>query len=293
MGESNENTFIGHLVELRTRLLWSGATTLFFFAFLASPIPNFGGWCSARDNAQFCPSLASELYRWLAAPLIAALPDGRMLSTGVIAPFWIPIKLALFASFVLALPVILHHLWRFVAPGLYQREQKIVMPLVVSSVLLFLLGMLFAYFLVFKVVFSFVAAVAPDAVLWAPDIEQYLGFMMTVFFAFGVAFETPVAVWLLVRSGATDVESLRRARPFVIVGAFAAGAIVTPPDILSQFLLAIPCWLLFEVGLFFAPKTTTAEKTEKEKRRAKKRPNEARRDDGGESEVKPGGSGWI
>ena len=272
MGESNENTFIGHLVELRTRLLWSGATTLFFFAFLASPIPNFGGWCSARDNAQFCPSLASELYRWLAAPLIAALPDGRMLSTGVIAPFWIPIKLALFASFVLALPVILHHLWRFVAPGLYQREQKIVMPLVVSSVLLFLLGMLFAYFLVFKVVFSFVAAVAPDAVLWAPDIEQYLGFMMTVFFAFGVAFETPVAVWLLVRSGATDVESLRRARPFVIVGAFAAGAIVTPPDILSQFLLAIPCWLLFEVGLFFAPKTTTAEKTEKEETAGEKVP---------------------
>lgn len=230
-----QDTFISHLVELRTRLLRAVVAVLVVFVVL------------------FIYPGPSTIYDLLAQPMLASLPEGtRMIATGVITPFMVPIKVTMLASFVLALPVVLYQAWAFVAPGLYKHEQRLALPLIASSTLLFLLGMAFCYFVVFRTVFHFIANFAPQSITPAPDIEAYLSFVMTMFVAFGVTFEVPIAVILLVKSGMVTVEKLRASRGYVIVGAFVIAAIVTPPDVLSQFMLAVPLCLLFEVGVLVA-----------------------------------------
>ena len=229
------DSFMSHLVELRTRLLRAVGTMLVVFI------------------ALFIYPGASAIYDVLAAPMLASLPDGtRMIATGVITPFMVPVKVTMMAAFVLSLPVVLYQVWAFVAPGLYRHEQRLALPLIVSSSLLFLLGMAFCYFVVFKTVFSFIASFAPESITPAPDIEAYLGFVMTMFLAFGITFEVPVAVILLVRMGIVTVAQLQQSRGYVIVGAFIIAAVVTPPDVVSQFLLAVPLCVLYEVGILLA-----------------------------------------
>jgi len=185
--------------------------------------------------------------------MMRTLPEGsKMIATGVITPFLIPVKVAAMVAFVIALPYVLYQAWAFVAPGLYVHEKRLVLPLVVASTLLFVLGMAFCYFFVFRVVFDFVNSIAPASITVAPDIEQYLNFVLTMFVAFGVTFEVPVAVVLLARMGVVTVEQLREIRPYFIVGAFVIAAVVTPPDVVSQLLLAVPMCLLYEVGLIAA-----------------------------------------
>ena len=230
-----QDTFISHLVELRTRLLRAVLAVLVVFVVL------------------FIYPGPSTIYDLLAQPMLASLPEGtRMIATGVITPFMVPIKVTMLAAFVLALPVVLYQAWAFVAPGLYKHEQRLALPLIASSTLLFLLGMAFCYFVVFRTVFHFIANFAPQSITPAPDIEAYLSFVMTMFVAFGVTFEVPIAVILLVKSGMITVEKLRASRGYVIVGAFVIAAVVTPPDVLSQFMLAVPLCLLFEVGVLVA-----------------------------------------
>ena len=227
--------FIGHLVELRTRLLRSLSAVL--IVFLAA-IP-----------------FAGEIYEILAAPLLAKLPEsGSLIAVGAVSPFFVPMKAAFFLAACVAMPYVLHEIWRFVAPGLYKNEKILALPLLFSSAMLFYTGVAFAYFLVFHVVFGFIASIAPDAVSWTPDINELFGFMLALFFAFGLAFEVPVAVFILARAGVVELEDLKKARPYVIVGAFVVAAIFTPPDVISQLLLAIPCCLLYEIGLLVAPK---------------------------------------
>jgi sec-independent protein translocase protein TatC len=226
-------TFISHLVELRDRLLRAAAAVLVVFFVMV--------WWSG------------DIYDLLARPLMATLPPGsKMIATGVITPFMVPLKVTLLAAFVVALPVVLYQAWAFVAPGLYAHERKFGLPLIVGSTVLFLLGISFCYFFVFKTVFEFIGKIAPQSITPAPDIEQYLNFVMTMFLAFGITFEIPVAVILLVRFGVVSVEKLKEARPYVIVGAFVIAAVVTPPDVLSQFMLALPMCLLFELGVLLA-----------------------------------------
>ena len=186
-----------------------------------------------------------------------------MIATDVVGPFLVPLKVTLLAGLVVALPYVLYEVWAFVAPGLYAHEKKLVLPLVVASFLLFLLGMAFAYFLVFPVVFKFMAAVAPEGVAWMTDIDKYFSFVLTTFIAFGVTFEVPVVVIVLARVGVVSVQTLKQARPYVVVGAFVVAAIFTPPDILSQFLLAIPLCLLYELGVFLAGFVVKPEENEK------------------------------
>ena len=245
MNESGEETFISHLVELRDRLLRIIGAVLLVFLCLAY-------W-------------ASDIYSLLAKPLLAALPaGGSMIATDVVGVFLVPVKVTLLVAFLIALPYVLYQVWAFVAPGLYAHEKRLAMPLVITSSLLFFVGMAFAYFVVFPSVFRFMAAIAPEGVAWMTDIEKYFSFVMTMFLAFGATFETPVAVVLLVRMGVVTVEKLKQARPYVIVGAFVIGAIFTPPDVVSQLLLAIPLCLLYEVGIWLArwvapaPDATTA-----------------------------------
>jgi len=196
---------------------------------------------------------AKDLYAILAQPLLASLPQGgQMIATDVVGVFLVPMKVALLVAFVIALPVVLYQVWAFVAPGLYAHERRLVLPLVVSSTALFIGGMAFAYFLVFPVVFQFMASIAPEGVAWMTDIEKYLSFVLTMFIAFGVTFEVPVIVVVLARVGIVSVAKMREARPYVVVGAFVLGAIFTPPDVISQLMLAIPLWLLYEVGLVVA-----------------------------------------
>lgn len=224
-------SFIAHLVELRKRLMNSFIAVLVVFVCLFP-------W-------------SSKLYSLLAQPLLAKLPKGgQMIATDVTTPFFVPLKVALMAAFLIALPYILYQIWRFVAPGLYAHEKKLVLPLIFASVLLFFCGMAFAYFIVFPVVFGFITASAPQGVAVMTDIDKYLGFVLSMFMAFGVTFQVPVAVVVLVRMGVVSVEKLREARPYAIVGAFVIGAIFTPPDVVSQFMLAMPLWLLFEAGIF-------------------------------------------
>lgn len=231
--EETKDTFISHLVELRSRLLKSVVAILAFFVVL------------------FLYPGASKIYDVLAEPMLASLPQGTtMIATGVITPFMVPIKVTLLAAFILALPVVLYQAWAFVAPGLYRHEQRLALPLIASSTVLFLLGMAFCYFVVFRTVFHFIAGFAPESITPAPDIEAYVGFVITMFVAFGITFEVPIAVILLVKSGMVTVEKLRGARGYVIVGAFVIAAVVTPPDVLSQFMLAVPLCLLFELGLW-------------------------------------------
>lgn len=233
--DAPQETFVSHLVELRNRLVRAVIAVLAVFVVL------------------FIYPGPSVIYDLLAQPMLAALPQGtRMIATGVITPFMVPVKVTLLAAFVLALPVVLYQAWAFVAPGLYKHEQKLALPLIASSTLLFLLGMAFCYFVVFRTVFHFIANFAPESITPAPDIEAYLSFVMTMFIAFGVTFEVPVAVVLLVKSGMVTVEKLRAARGYVIVGAFVIAAVVTPPDVLSQFMLALPLCLLFELGLIIS-----------------------------------------
>ncbi|MBU1214061.1 MAG: twin-arginine translocase subunit TatC [Gammaproteobacteria bacterium] len=230
---SKSETLIAHLVELRSRLLNSFLAWLLVFICLFP-------W-------------ASDLYALLAQPMLAKLPQGgQMIATDVTTPFFVPLKVAMMAAFVIALPFVLFQLWRFVAPGLYAHEKKLVLPLIVASTLLFGCGMAFAYFAVFPVVFGFITAAAPAGVAVMTDIDKYLSFVMGMFLAFGVTFEVPIAVVVLVRMGVVSVKKLRELRSYVIVGAFVVAAVVTPPDVVSQFMLAIPLWLLYEAGMVVA-----------------------------------------
>jgi sec-independent protein translocase protein TatC len=230
---STQDTFISHLVELRDRLLRAILAVLFVFLCLFY-------W--ARD-----------LYALLAKPLLAALPaGGQMIATDVVGVFLVPVKVALLVAFVIALPYVLYQMWAFVAPGLYANEKRLVLPLVIASSVLFLVGMAFAYFLVFPVIFQFMASIAPEGVAWMTDIDKYLSFVLTTFIAFGVTFEVPVVVIVLVRVGVISIEKLKEIRPYVIVGAFVVGAVITPPDVVSQFMLAVPLWLLYELGIVLA-----------------------------------------
>ena len=206
---------------------------------------------------------AKDLYALLAQPLLAVLPQGgQMIATDVVGVFLVPMKVALLVAFVIALPYVLFQIWAFVAPGLYTHEKRLVLPLIFTSTLLFIIGMAFAYFLVFPVVFKFMASVAPEGVAWMTDIEKYLSFALTMFVAFGVTFEVPVAVVLLVRMNIVSVAKLREIRPYVIVGAFVLGAIFTPPDVISQLMLAVPLWVLYELGILVASLMSKAQPAE-------------------------------
>ncbi len=231
--EENQESFISHLVELRDRLIRVLVIILIIFLGLVN-------W-------------AREIYTLLAAPMLAALPaGGQMIATDVAGAFFVPMKVTMMVSFLFALPVVLYQAWAFVAPGLYQHEKKLALPLLFASVLLFFIGMGFAYFIVFPTVFKFVNAFAPEGVAVMTDIDKYLSFVMGTFLAFGVTFEVPVIVIVLVRVGLVSIEKLKEFRPYMIVGAFIVGAIFTPPDVLSQFMLAIPMWLLYELGILLA-----------------------------------------
>jgi sec-independent protein translocase protein TatC len=233
--EGTEQPFVSHLIELRDRLIRATVAVGIAFAVLA-----------------FWPG-PSGLYDLLAAPLVATLPQGAtMIATNVISPFLVPLKITLLAAFLIALPVVLYQVWAFVAPGLYSHEKKLVLPLVISSTLLFLLGVAFCYFFVFGQVFKFIQGFAPKSITAAPDIEAYLGFVMTMFIAFGAAFEVPVAVVVLARIGVVTVEKLKAWRGYFIVIAFIVAAVVTPPDVISQLALAIPMCILYEVGIWAA-----------------------------------------
>lgn len=228
--EGEELGFLQHLLELRDRLLRMVLAIGIVFLILMP--------------------FAQDLYNLLSDPLVRHLPEGqRLIAVGVASPFFIPYKLALMVAFVLALPYVLYQVWGFVAPGLYQHEKKLVTPLLISSVSLFYLGMAFAYFFVLPMMFSILPGFAPTNVDVTPDIAEYLDFVMMMFMAFGIGFEMPVATILLISTGIASRETLEQSRPYVLVGAFIFGMLLTPPDVLSQIMLAIPMWLLFEVGL--------------------------------------------
>lgn len=227
---TNKETFVSHLVELRDRILRSLLVLLILIVIL---VP-----------------FADELYVFFARPLMAALPEGTsMISTEPHGPFFVPLKLVIALSVILAMPFLLHQLWAFVAPGLYDNEKALAIPLLISSTLLFYLGILFAYFIVFPLIFAFFTSTAPEGVAVMTDINAYFSFCMKLFFAFGISFEVPVATIIMVKMGITTPEDLVGKRPYVIVGAFVVGMLMTPPDIFSQTLLALPVWLLFEVGV--------------------------------------------
>lgn len=224
---------ISHLLELRNRLLKAIVSVLVVFVGLIY--------------------FSAEIYEFVSAPLVERLPAGAtMIATDVASPFFTPLKLTLIASVFVAVPFILYQVWAFVAPGLYKHERRLVMPLLVSSSLLFYCGVAFAYFVVFPLVFGFFTAISLGGVEFATDIASYLDFVLALFLAFGIAFEVPVAIILLCWTGATNPKSLSEKRPYIVVGAFVVGMLLTPPDIISQTLLAVPMCLLFEVGLFFA-----------------------------------------
>ena len=228
-----QETFVSHLVELRDRLLRAIVAVAVVFVCLMP-------W-------------AADIYDLLARPMMNTLPEGtHMIATGVVTPFFVPVKVTMMVAFIVALPIVLYQAWAFIAPGLYAHERRLGVPLVLGSTVLFIVGMSFCYFFVFGTVFKFIAEFAPKSIVPAPDIEQYLSFVMTMFIAFGLTFEVPIAVILLVKSGVVSVEKLREARPYVIVGAFVIAAIITPPDVVSQFMLAVPMCLLYEVGIILA-----------------------------------------
>jgi len=228
-----EQPFVAHLIELRDRLL---KCVLFITVIFLALI-----------------SFSNDLYIFLAEPLIKSLPQGSsMIATGVIAPFLTPFKLTLVVSIFAAIPFLLYQAWAFIAPGLYRNERRLAFPLIVSSTLLFYVGMVFAYYVVFPLVFGFMAATTPEGVNQAPDISMFLDFAIKMFFAFGVAFEVPIATILVIWAGLTTAESLAAKRPYVIVAAFVIGMLLTPPDVISQTLLALPMWILFELGLVFS-----------------------------------------
>lgn len=229
----DQETFLSHLVELRDRLI----RILIAIGIAFVPLAFY----------------ARELYSLLAAPLLATLPaGGQMIATDVVGVFLVPMKVALMVAFLVVLPYVLYQIWAFVAPGLYAHEKKLAIPLLVASVILFFVGMAFAYFAFFPMVFGFMSKFAPQGVAWMTDIEKYFSFVITMFLAFGITFEVPVIVIVLVKIGVVDVAKLREWRPYVIVGAFVVGAVFTPPDVISQFMMAVPLWLLYELGIVLA-----------------------------------------
>lgn len=232
---SDEQSIISHLLELRDRLLRIVVAVITVFIALF-----------------FYPG-ANRLYTLLAKPLLVSLPKGgQMIATEVTTPFFVPMKVTGMAAFLITLPFILYQLWRFVAPGMYAHEKRFAFPVIISGTLLFFAGMAFAYFAVFPVVFGFITKVAPEGVAVMTDISKYLDFVLTLFMAFGITFEVPVIVVLLVKMGWISIAKLKEIRPYVVVGAFVIGAIFTPPDVISQFMLAIPLWLLYELGIIVA-----------------------------------------
>jgi sec-independent protein translocase protein TatC len=231
---SDQESFISHLIELRQRLVRAAGVVLALFIILVV-------WPGA-----------GTIYDFLAMPLMGALPDGaKMIATGVITPFMVPMKVTALAAFMIALPYVLYQAWAFVAPGLYENEKRLALPLIVASTVLFFLGVAFCYYFVFGRVFAMVHEMAPKSITPAPDIEAYFSFVITMFLAFGVTFEIPVVVVVLVRMGIVTIAQLNQARPYAIVGAFVIAAVVTPPDVLSQFMLAVPMCLLYEAGIIF------------------------------------------
>ncbi|MEY4593188.1 MAG: hypothetical protein RIR18_2083 [Pseudomonadota bacterium] len=238
---TDASSFLSHLFELRDRLIRSLLALVLVFVCLFP-------W-------------SKDLYALLAQPLLESLPaGGQMIATDVVGVFLVPMKVTLMVAFLIALPIILYQAWAFVAPGLYAHEKKLVLPLIIASVFLFFAGMSFAFFLVFPTIFHFMSSVAPEGVAWMTDIDKYLSFVLSTFMAFGVTFEVPVIVIVLVHIGIVSVAKLKEMRPYVIVGAFVIGAVFTPPDVLSQVMLAVPLWLLFELGVFIAGFTGTREK---------------------------------
>jgi sec-independent protein translocase protein TatC len=231
--DDQELSFLEHLVELRSRLLKA---------------------CSAVLIVLLCLlPFSRKLYEALAAPLTAVLPEGSsMIAIDVASPFLTPFKLALLLALILSIPVVLYQLWAFVAPALYRQEKRLARPLLYSAVVLFYAGCAFAYFVVFPLVFGFFTRVAPEGVAVMTDISKYLDFVMTLFLAFGLTFEVPIATIILVATGMTTVDKLKKMRAYVLVGAFALGMLLTPPDVISQTLLALPMWLLFEIGLLMS-----------------------------------------
>ncbi len=226
----NEQPLISHLVELRNRTVRAAISVLVVFVVL-SPF-------------------MKQIFDFLSHPLMVALPQGaKLLSTGVVAPFMVPLKVTLFLSFVIALPMVLYQIWAYIAPALYRREKRLAMPILVSSVGMFFLGMVYCYFIVFRMVFQFIAGFSPDSVNFAPDIDAYFSFVLSMFLAFGLTFEVPIVVVVLNHLGIASYEKLCKARPFVIVGAFVLAALFTPPDVLSQLLLAVPLVILFQAGI--------------------------------------------
>ena len=242
-----QESFISHLVELRQRLVRAVGVVLALFVLFI-----------------FWPG-SGAIYDFLAVPLMSALPEGsKMIATGVITPFMVPMKVTALAAFTVALPFVLYQAWAFVAPGLYEHEKRLALPLVVASTVLFLLGMAFCYYFVFQRVFAFIHDFAPKSITPAPDIDAYFSFVLTMFLAFGITFEIPIVVIVLVRMGLVSLEKLREARPYVVVGAFVVAAVVTPPDVLSQFMLAVPMCLLYEAGVFLARFVAVRAKPESE-----------------------------
>jgi sec-independent protein translocase protein TatC len=243
MENDSQQPLISHLIELRDRLL-RGIVAVLVISAALMPFSN-------------------DLYHLLADPLLQQLPESStMIATEVASPFLTPFKLTLSLAILLSVPVLLYQLWAFVAPGLYENERKMVLPLLVASTLLFFLGIVFAYFVVFPLIFQFLAHAAPEGVTVMTDISSYLDFVLKLFFAFGIAFEVPIATLLLIWTGVSSIESLTEKRPYIIVGAFVIGMLLTPPDVISQTLLAVPVWLLFESGLLcarFLPKKTEAD----------------------------------
>ena len=244
--DQQEDTFLSHLFALRDRLIKALLSIGIVFVCLFP-------W-------------AKELYALLAQPLIATLPQGgQMIATDVVGVFLVPMKVALMVAFLIALPYVLYQVWAFVAPGLYTHEKRLALPLVAASVFLFFVGMSFAYFLVFPTVFKFMANIAPEGVAWMTDIEKYLSFVMTTFLAFGVTFEVPVVVVVLVRMRVVELETLKEWRSYMIVAAFVIAAIFTPPDVISQLMLAIPLCLLYELGMLMARFVSKPVKPESER----------------------------
>jgi len=241
--ESSKETFISHLIELRNRLMYSLAAVLIIFIPLAV--------------------FANDLYEYFAAPLMAVLPEGStMISTEPHGPFFVPFKLSFAVAVALAVPFLLYQLWAFVAPGLYDNERALAFPIITSSTVLFYLGIAFAYYAVFPIIFLFFTSTAPEGVAVMTDINAYFSFCLKLFFAFGIAFEVPIATVIMVRTGMTTPEALGAKRPYIVVGAFVLGMMMTPPDIFSQTLLALPVWLLFEIGLWFSRRIKPSEELE-------------------------------
>ncbi len=240
---SQEQPLLAHLTELRTRLLHAIACVLVIFLCLAF--------------------FSNDIYSMIATPLLAKLPaNSTMIATEVASPFLVPFKLTIFVALFISMPYILYQVWAFTAPGLYQNEKHFVLPLLMTSIVLFYMGMSFAFFAVFPLMFGFFAAVAPEGVTIMTDIGQYLNFILKLFFAFGIAFEVPIATILLIKTGFASTEALAAKRPYIIVGAFAIGMLLTPPDVISQILLALPIWLLFEIGLYLSRYFVTPEENQ-------------------------------